>query len=71
MEEIANIVMNNSLGVASFIALIYFMKTTINKTNQTLTEINKSLITIQTNMITMGERLADLETITKKGGNEK
>ena len=61
MEEIVNIVANNSLGVASFIALMYFMKTTITKTNDTLKEINNSLLTIQTNMLTMAERLEDLE----------
>lgn len=66
MEEIVNIVANNSLGVASFIALIYFMKTTITKTNDTLTEINKSLLTIQTNMLAMAERLEDLEKGVKK-----
>ena len=66
MEEIVNIVANNSLGVASFIALMYFMKTTITKTNDTLKEINNSLLTIQTNMLTMAERLEDLEKgITK------
>lgn len=66
MEEIVNIVANNSLGVASFIALMYFMKTTITKTNDTLKEINNSLLTIQTNMLTMAERLEDLEKGIKK-----
>lgn len=68
MEEIVNLVANNSLGVLSFCALIYFMKTTVTKTNDTLSEINKSLIetnksllTIQNNMLTMAERLENVE----------
>ena len=68
MEEIVNIVANNSLGVMSFVALIYFMKTTITKTNDTLSEINKSLtetnkslLTIQTNMLVLAERLEKVE----------
>lgn len=68
MEDIINVVINNGLGVASFVALIYFMRTTINKTNSTLTEINKSLMSIQTNMLTMAERLSDLENNQVKKG---
>ena len=66
MQDFVNVIVNNGLGVASFIALVYFMKTTVSKTNDTLTEINKSLLTIQTNMLTMAERLSDLEN--GKGG---
>lgn len=61
MQEFINVCVNNGLGIASFIALIYFMNTSIKKTNATLEEINKSLISIQTNMINMNERIQELE----------
>lgn len=61
MQEFINVCVNNGLGIASFIALIYFMNTSLKKTNSTLEEINKSLITIQTNMINMNERIQELE----------
>ena len=66
MQDFINIIVNNGLGVASFIALIYFIKTSITKTNATLEEINKSLLVIQTNLLTVNERLNDLEN--EKGG---
>lgn len=66
MQDFINIIVNNGLGVASFIALIYFIKTSITKTNATLEEINKSLLVIQTNLLTVNERLNDLEN--GKGG---
>ena len=61
MEEFIQICVNNGLGIASFIALIYFMKVSISKTNDTLTEINKTLITIQTSLLNLSERVSDLE----------
>lgn len=61
MEQFIQVCVNNGLGVASFIALIVFMLKGQNKTNETLEEINKTLLTIQTNMINLSERIKDVE----------
>lgn len=61
MEEFINVCVNNGLGIASFLALVYFMAVSMKKQNETLEEINKTLISIQTNMITMNERIQILE----------
>lgn len=57
MEEIVNIVVNNGLGVGSFIALLFYIFKYQTKANDTLDKINESLISLN-------ERVAKLE---KKG----
>ena len=66
MEDFIQIVVNNGLGVASFIALIFFMIKGQSKTNDTLSEINKTLITIQTSLVSLSERISDLEDSKKE-----
>lgn len=66
MEEIINLVLNNGLGVASFIVLIYFVKQYLDKTSSAIEEVNKSLLAIQTAMIQLSERIIQLETTKKK-----
>ena len=66
MEQFIQVCVNNGLGVASFIALLYFMKVSLAKNNDTLEEINKTLLTIQTNMINLTERVSDLEDMKKE-----
>lgn len=66
MEDFIQLVVNNGLGVASFIALIFFMIKGQGKTNDTLSEINKTLITIQTSLVSLSERISDLEDSKKE-----
>ena len=66
MEDFIQLVVNNGLGVASFIALIFFMIKGQSKTNDTLSEINKTLITIQTSLLSLSERISDLEDSKKE-----
>lgn len=66
MEDIINIILNNGLGVASFIVLIYFVKQYLDKTSGAIEEVNKSLIAIQTAMLQLSERMLQLETTKKK-----
>ena len=65
MEDIINIILNNGLGVASFIVLIYFVKQYLDKTSSAIEEVNKSLLAIQTAMLQLSERILQLETIKK------
>ena len=61
MEEIINVVVQNGLGVASFIALIWFMNTSLKDMNKTMSDIAATLIQIQLNLSELNSRVDDLE----------
>ena len=61
MEEILNVVVQNGLGVASFIALIWFMNTSLNDMNKTMSDISTTLMQIQLNLSELNSRVDDLE----------
>ena len=42
MEEVGTFIVNNGLGVASFIVLVYFMKEYLSKLNSSIIEISKT-----------------------------
>lgn len=62
MEELINAIVNNGLGVASFIAFIYFINTYMSRMDNTMSEISKTLTLIQGNLITLQSRVDDIET---------
>lgn len=62
MEELINAIVNNGLGVASFIAFIYFINTYMSKMDNTMSEISKTLTLIQGNLMTLQSRVDDIET---------
>ena len=51
MQDFVQIIVNNGLGVASFIALIYFMSTSLKDMNTNMVAIKDTLVLIQTNLI--------------------
>lgn len=53
MEEIANLIFNNGVGVACLCFMFYFMQTTMKDVTNTLKELEKSLILIQTKIDTL------------------
>lgn len=57
MEQVLNIIVNNGLGVASFIAFIYFINTYMSKMDNTMNEISKTLSLIQVNLSTLQNRV--------------
>lgn len=61
MEEFINAIVNNGLGVASFIAFIYFINTYMSKMDNTMSEISKTLTLIQGNLMTLQSRVDDIE----------
>lgn len=61
MEEVINAIVNNGLGVASFIAFIYFINTYMSKMDNTMSEISKTLTLIQGNLMTLQSRVDDIE----------
>lgn len=69
MQDIVQIIVNNGLGVASFIALVYFMNTSLKDMNTNMVAIKDTLVLIQTNLIKLSERVSDVEEKIKvKGG---
>lgn len=46
MEDLVNIIVNNGLGIASFFALMVFIFKYQTKSNETLDEILKTLISL-------------------------
>ncbi len=61
MEQIVEVLMNNGIGFASFIALIYFMSTSLKDIKSSNQEISKTLIAIQSAMTSLTERVNDIE----------
>lgn len=61
MQEIVNVIVQNGLGVASFIALIYFINTTLKDLDDALKEISKTLNQIQLNLIELNARVNKIE----------
>lgn len=66
MEELGTFVVNNGLGVASFLVLIYFMINYITKINETLGKISETLVSVENTLTALIERVESLEK-TKKG----
>lgn len=65
MNDLIQVIVNNGLGVASFIALIYFIQTTLKDMNATLITIKDTLVQVQTSLLSLGERVADIENKVK------
>lgn len=61
MEEIFKLVVDNGLGIGSFIALLYFIFTYVKSLNETMTKISNTMIEIQINMATMTDRIDKIE----------
>lgn len=68
MQDLIQVVVNNGLGVASFMALIYFINTTLKDMNVNLINIKDTLVLIQTNLIKLSERVSDVEEKIKVKG---
>lgn len=61
MEEFANIVVNNGIGVSSFIAFIYFINKYLVKMNDVLTDVSSTLKLVQANLTELTTRVNDIE----------
>ena len=61
MEQIVKIVVENGLGIASFIALLYFIFTYVKSLNETMTKISNTMVQMQINMATMTDRIDKIE----------
>ena len=61
MEELIKVIVDNGLGIGSFIALLYFIFTYVNSLNDTMNKITNTLIQIQINLATMTDRIDKIE----------
>ena len=61
MEELIKVIVDNGLGIGSFIALLYFIFTYVNSLNDTMAKITNTLIQIQINLATMTDRIDKIE----------
>ena len=61
MEEIINIIVQNGIGVGSFIALLYFMDISLKDIKSNTEQITKTLILIQGNLNSLTQRVEIIE----------
>ncbi len=61
MEELIKVIVDNGLGIGSFIALLYFIFTYVKSLNETMTKITNTLIQIEINLATMTDRIDKIE----------
>ena len=61
MEELIKVCVENGLGIASFIALLYFIFTYVKSLNDTMTRISDTMIQMQINMEKMTDRIDKIE----------
>ena len=57
MEELIKVIVDNGLGIGSFLALLYFIFTYVKSLNDTMTKITSTLIQIQRNLERLVQKL--------------
>lgn len=61
MEEIFKLVVDNGLGIGSFIALLYFIFNYVDKLSNTMNKISDTMIQMQINLATVTDRIDKIE----------
>lgn len=61
MKELMDIIVQNGIGVGSFIALLYFMNSSLKDIKSNTEEITKTLILIQGNLNSLTQRVEIIE----------
>lgn len=71
MVELINLLTENGIGIVCVAFMIYFITTTLKDNNNILEEIQKTLVAIQTNLISLTSRIDKLENkITEREESE-
>lgn len=75
MQDLVVLLTQNGIGVVCVAFMIYFINTTLKDNNKVLDEMQKTLVSIQTTLTIMTQRVDELEYKTneymnqvKKGG---
>lgn len=66
MEDIVNLITQNGIGVVCVAFMIYFINTTLRDNNKVLDEMQKTLVSIQTTLTMMTQRVDELEKISNE-----
>lgn len=61
MEQLINLVVQNGVGVGSFIALLYFMGTSLKDIKESTEQTARTLLLIQNNLTSLQERIETIE----------
>lgn len=62
MEQLINLIVQNGIGVGSFIALLYFMGTYLKDIKETNEEVSRTLLLIQNNLSSLQARVETIES---------
>ena len=71
MEQIVNVIVQNGVGVGSFIALLYFMNFSLKDIKEVVEDISKTLLLIQGNLTSLQTRIETIENKVERTLNEK
>lgn len=78
MEEIVNLLVQNGIGVGSFLALLYFMfvslkdvKLVLNSIKDSIQETSKTLVLVQNNLTSLESRVETIENKVERSMDEK
>lgn len=66
MEELTNLIVNNGIGVGSFIALLYFANNYIKTMTDTLDELKSTLSSIKESLVEQSNRISNIEEKLKE-----
>lgn len=69
MEELMQLIVQNGIGVGSFMALLYFINKYISNMNITLENMTETLTTIKESLLSLTNRVSEIEN-KMKGGEE-
>lgn len=66
MVEIIKAVVDNGLGIGSFIALLYFIFTYVKDINSTMKEITDTMVEMKVSLSTITDRIDKIEEKIRK-----
>ena len=69
MEELGKVILDNGLGVASFVALLMFIFKYEDKQSSLLNKISDTMIQIQITLATLTDRVDKIEDVINKKEN--
>lgn len=71
MEQIINVIVQNGVGVGSFIALLYFMNFSLKDIKEAVEDISKTLLLVQGNLTSLQTRIETIENKVERNYEEK
>lgn len=66
MGDLISLITQNGIGVVCVAFMIYFINTTLKDNNKILDEMQKTLVSIQTTLTIMSQRVDELEKRTNE-----